>query len=290
MTLRTNEDSQNTTMTGHSIPIVVIEPKDRLLSLHIGELWEYRELLYFLAWRDMRARYAQSIIGIGWAVLQPLLTMSVFTVIFSYWAKMPSDGIAYPVFAYTALLPWTYFAKSVERSGVSVVSESGLIQKVYFPRLIIPIAATIGGLVDFGIAFALLLGMMVWYGVLPTWGVLILPVFVVLTVAAALSISLWLSALYVKYRDVGSTIPFLLQIWMFASPVVYSVSIVPEKWRLLYGLNPMVGVIEGFRWALLGQGSLEYGAFIISAIIIAVLFWGGLIFFKRMEQSFADII
>jgi lipopolysaccharide transport system permease protein len=277
-------------MNGHALPAIVIEPRRSLFSLGLRELWEYRELLYFLAWRDMRARYAQSMIGIGWAVLQPLLTMLVFTVIFSYWAKMPSDGFPYPVFAYTALLPWTYFAKSVERSGVSVVSESGLIQKVYFPRLIIPIAATIGGLVDFGIAFVLLLGMMVWYGILPTWGVLILPVFVLLTVATALSVSLWLSALYVKYRDVGSTIPLLIQIWMFASPVVYSVSMVPEPWRLLYGLNPMVGVIEGFRWALLGKSSPDYEVLIMSAAVIAVLFWGGLIFFKRMEQSFADII
>jgi lipopolysaccharide transport system permease protein len=277
-------------MNGHALPAIVIEPRRSLFSLGLRELWEYRELLYFLAWRDMRARYAQSMIGIGWAVLQPLLTMLVFTVIFSYWAKMPSDGFPYPVFAYTALLPWTYFAKSVERSGVSVVSESGLIQKVYFPRLIIPIAATIGGLVDFGIAFVLLLGMMVWYGILPTWGVLILPVFVLLTVATALSVSLWLSALYVKYRDVGSTIPLLIQIWMFASPVVYSVSMVPEHWRLLYGLNPMVGVIEGFRWALLGKSSPDYEVLIMSAAVIAVLFSGGLIFFKRMEQSFADII
>src|SRR5918997_4371833 len=198
-------------MNGHALPAIVIEPRRSLFSLGLRELWEYRELLYFLAWRDMRARYAQSMIGIGWAVLQPLLTMLVFTVIFSYWAKIPSDGFPYPVFAYTALLPWTYFAKSVERSGVSVVTEAGLIQKVYFPRLIIPIAATIGGLVDFVIAFVLLLGMMVWYGILPTWGVLMLPVFVLLTVATALSVSLWLSALYVKYRDVGSTIPLLIQ-------------------------------------------------------------------------------
>ena len=277
-------------MNGHAFPAIVIEQRRSLFSLGLRELWEYRELLYFLAWRDMRARYAQSMIGIGWAVLQPLLTMLVFTVIFSYWAKMPSDGFPYPVFAYTALLPWTYFAKSVERSGVSVVSEAGLIQKVYFPRLIIPIAATIGGLVDFVIAFVLLLGMMVWYGILPTWGVLILPVFVLLTVATALSVSLWLSALYVKYRDVGSTIPLLIQIWMFASPVVYSVSMVPEHWRLLYGLNPMVGVIEGFRWALLGKSSPDYQVLIMSVAVIAVLFWGGLFFFKRMEQSFADII
>ena len=277
-------------MTGPLLPAVVIEPRRSLFSLGLQELWEYRELLYFLAWRDMRARYAQSMIGIGWAVLQPLLTMLVFTVIFSYWAKMPSDGFPYPVFAYTALLPWTYFAKSVERSGISIVSEAGLIQKVYFPRLIIPLAATIGGLVDFGIALTLLLGMMVWYGILPTWGVLVLPIFVLLTVATALSVSLWLSALYAKYRDVGSTIPLLIQIWMFASPVVYSVSMVPEQWRLLYGLNPMVGVIEGFRWALLGKASPDYGVLVISAGVIAVLFGGGLIFFKRMEQSFADII
>ncbi len=277
-------------MIGHSIPVVLIEPKRNLLSLELRELWEYRELLYFLAWRDMKARYAQSVIGVGWAILQPLLTMAVFTVIFSYWAKMPSDGYPYAIFAYTALLPWTYLAKSVERSSISVVSETGLVQKVYFPRLIIPIAATMGGLVDFGIAFVFLIGMMVWYSIFPTWAVLMLPLFVVLTLATALAVSFWLSALHVKYRDVGSTIPLLIQIWMFASPVLYPVTLVPEQWRLLYELNPMAGVIEGFRWALLGKTSPDFGMLALSGAMIMILFWAGVIFFRWMEQTFADVI
>jgi lipopolysaccharide transport system permease protein len=277
-------------MNVSAIPTIVIEPRKGLLELDLRDLWEYRELLYFLAWRDVKARYAQSVIGIGWAILQPALAMVIFTVIFGHWAKIPSEGLPYPVFAYTALLPWTYFAKSIERSGVSVVSESGLVQKVFFPRLIIPIAATVGGLLDFGIAFLILVGMMIWYGIAPTWGILLLPVFVLLTLGTALAVSFWLSALHVKYRDVGAAIPLLTQMWMFASPVVYPVSLVPEQWRLLYGLNPMVGVIEGFRWALLSKGSPDLGLVALSGAAVIVLLWGGLVFFKNEEQAFADVI
>lgn len=277
-------------MREDAIPTVVIEPSKGWFTLELKSLWEYRELLLFLAWRDMKARYAQSAIGVGWAVLQPLLVMVLFTIIFSRWANIPSDGLPYPVFALAALLPWGYFSKSVERSSVSVVSESGLVQKVYFPRLIIPIAATIGGLVDFCIAFVLLLGMMAWYHILPTWHVVTLPLWVGMTLGTALAVGLWLSALHVRYRDVGATIPLLVQLWMFASPVVYPVSMVPENWRMLYGLNPMVGIIEGFRWALLGKPSPDLVAIAISAGVVILLFGGGVVFFKHMEQTFADVI
>jgi lipopolysaccharide transport system permease protein len=273
-----------------SIPTVVIEPSKGLLDLDLKGLWDYRELLFFLAWRDMKARYAQSIVGIGWAILQPLLVMGLFTLIMSRWANIPSDGLPYPVFALAALLPWGYFAKSVERSSVSVVSEAGLVQKVYFPRLIIPIAATIGGLVDFCIAFVLLLGVMAWYHILPSWRMLTLPFWIGMTLVTALAVSLWLTALHVRYRDVGATIPLFIQLWMFASPIVYPVSMVPEKWRVLYGMNPMVGVIEGFRWAVLGKSSPDLLAITISGTMVALLFLGGVIFFKHMEQSFADVI
>jgi len=277
-------------MRQDGIPTVAIEPSKGLLDLDLKGLWDYRELLFFLAWRDMKARYAQSAIGIGWAILQPLLIMVLFTLIMSRWANIQSDGLPYPVFALAALLPWGYFAKSVERSSVSVVSEAGLVQKVYFPRLIIPIAATIGGLVDFCIAFVLLLGIMSWYHILPTWRMLTLPFWIGMTLVTALAVSLWLTALHVRYRDVGATIPLFIQLWMFASPIVYPVSMVPEKWRMIYGLNPMVGVIEGFRWAVLAKSSPDLIAITISGSMVALLFLGGIIFFKHMEQSFADVI
>ena len=277
-------------MRQDSIPTVVIGPSKGWLDVDLKRLWDYRALPFFLAWRDMKARYAQSAIGIGWAILQPLLVMLLFTLIMSRWANIPSDGLPYPVFALAALLPWGYFAKSVERSSVSVVSEAGLVQKVYFPRLIIPIAATIGGLVDFCIAFVLLLGVMSWYHIFPTWRILTLPFWIGMTLVTALAVSLWLTALHVRYRDVGATIPLFIQLWMFASPIVYPVSMVPEKWRMVYGMNPMVGVIEGFRWAVLGKSSPDLMAITISGSMVALLFVGGVIFFKHMEQSFADVI
>ncbi len=253
-------------------------------------LYSYRELLYFLVWRDVLIRYKQAAIGVAWVILQPLLTMVIFTVIFGLFAKLPSDGSPYPVFAYTALLPWNYFAQAIGRSGVSLVSNSNLISKVYFPRLIIPISGALGPLVDFAISFVILLGMMAWYGIAPTWGVLALPFFMLLAVAAALAVSLYLSALNVKYRDVGHAIPFLVQFWMYASPVVYSVTIIPQKWRLLYGLNPMVGVIEGFRWALLGKERPDFSVIAVGLAVVVALLFGGLIYFKRTERYFADII
>jgi lipopolysaccharide transport system permease protein len=256
----------------------------------LGGVYRYRELLYFLVWRDVLVRYKQAAIGVAWVVLQPLLTMVVFTVIFGQFAKLPSDGLPYPIFSFTALLPWNYFAQAISRSGISLVSNANLISKIYFPRLIVPISGALGPLVDFAISFVILLGMMVWYGIAPTWGVLALPFFTLLAVVTAVAVSLYLSALNVKYRDVGHAIPFLVQFWMYASPVVYSVNIIPQKWRLLYSLNPMVGVIEGFRWALLGKERPDFAVMAVGVVVASVLLLGGLIYFKRTERFFADII
>jgi lipopolysaccharide transport system permease protein len=271
-------------------PGILIEPKRRLLQLDLGAVWQYRELLYFLVWRDVKVRYKQTAIGAAWTILQPLMTMAIFTVIFGNFAKIPSDGLPYPVFAYTALLPWTYFAQAIGRSGSSLVGDTSLIKKVYFPRLIIPISAAIAPLVDFAVAFTLLLAMMGWYGIAPTWGLTALPFFLLQALATVLAVSLFLSALNVRYRDVGHAIPFLIQFWMYASPVAYPVSLVPSKWRPLYSVNPMVGIIEGFRWALLGKGSPDFRAMAVSAIVVLGLLVGGLVYFKRMERTFADVI
>jgi lipopolysaccharide transport system permease protein len=268
----------------------VIKPSRGLFHLDLQAVWQYRELLYFLVWRDVKIRYKQTILGAVWAILQPLMTMVIFTVIFGTFAKVPSDDLPYSIFAYTALLPWQYFSQAISRSGESLVTSANLIRKVYFPRLIVPIAATLAPLVDFAIAFVILLGMMVWFGITPTWGLLALPLFLLLAFLSALAVSLFLSALNVKYRDVRHTIPFLVQFWMYASPVVYPVSLVPEKWRLLYGLNPMVGVIDGFRWALLGKASPNFESMAVSTVVVLALLLGGIVYFKRMERTFADVI
>lgn len=271
-------------------PTVVIGPRRGLLHVDLKSVWQYRELLYLLIWRDVKVRYKQTLIGAGWAILQPLMTMVIFTVIFGKFAKVPSDGLPYPIFSYTALLPWTYFAQAIARSGNSLVGNARLITKVYFPRLIVPLAGAVAPAVDFAFAFVVLLGMMVWYGITPTWGVLLLPVFMALACLTALAMGLWLSALNVRYRDVGHTIPFLVQCWMYASPVAYSVSAVPDRWRLLYSLNPMSGVIEGFRWALLNKASPHWGVIALSALMVVFLLFTGLVYFKRVEQTFADVV
>ena len=239
-------------------PTVLIAPTRGLFDLDLKAVWDYRELLYFMVWRDVKVRYKQTVIGVAWVVLQPLLTMILFTVIFGYLARIPSDGLPYPLFAYTALLPWTYFSQALTRSGGGLVGNANLISKVYFPRLIIPLSSVVVPVVDLLLCFVILLGLMIWYGVAPTWGVLALPLFLLLALMTALAVGLLLSPLHVKYRDVGYVVPFLVQFWMFASPVIYPVSLVPEQWRLLYSLNPMVGVIEGFRWALLGKESPDF--------------------------------
>ena len=269
---------------------IVIRPSKGWVPLNLRDLWEYRELLYFLVWRDIKVRYKQTVLGVAWAVLQPLLTMIVFSIFFGRLAGVPSDGIPYPIFAYTALIPWQLFAHALTESGNSLVANQQLITKVYFPRLVIPFSAVLAGLVDFGIAFVVLLGMMFWYGIFPTMAVLTLPFFLLLAIATALAVGLWLSALNVKYRDVRYTLTFLAQFWMFATPIAYPSSLIPEPWRAWYGLNPMAGVVEGFRWALLGTTGTVGPMVLVSCVVVAGLLAGGLIYFRRTEKTFADLV
>jgi len=268
---------------------IVIRPSQGWVSLDLHDLWRYRELLYFLTWRDIKVRYKQTVLGAAWAVLQPFFTMVVFSIFFGRLAQVPSDGIPYPIFAYCALVPWSYFAGALDRAGNSLVGSANLITKVYFPRLAIPISAVLAGLLDFAIAFVVLLGMMLYYGIAPTAAVLTLPLFLLLAIATALAVGLWLSALNVQYRDVRYTIPFLTQFWLFATPIAYSSSLVPERWRALYGLNPMAGVVEGFRWALLGKDPPGL-LLAVSATVVVLLLIGGLYYFRRMEKTFADVV
>jgi len=256
----------------------------------VDELWAYRELLYFLAWKELKVRYKQTVLGAGWAVLQPMLTMVVFTVFFGRLGGLPSDGLPYPIFAYAGLLPWTLFAHVLNQSSQSIVNHQGLITKVYFPRLLIVFAPLGVGLVDFAIAFAVLLAMMAWYGFVPGLAVFALPLFVALAALAAIAAGVWLAALNVRYRDVRYTVPFLTSLWLFASPVAYPASLVPERWQALYGLNPMAGAIEGFRWALLGQGGLPAALVTASFLMTLLLLGTGLLYFARFERTFADIV
>ncbi len=272
------------------IPLVVFEPSKGWTSLKLKELWKYRELLYFLTWRDVKVRYKQTTLGVAWTVIQPLMTMVIFSLIFGQLAKLPSEGIPYPVFSYAALLPWQLFSGALTRSGTSLVGNANLLTKVYFPRLIIPLSAITAGLVDFAISFLVLIGLMLYYGIFPNWAVLLLPFLVLFAVLTALGVGLWLSALNVQYRDVQHMIPFLVQVWMFASPVAYSAVLIPKgPWRIVYGLNPMAGVIQGFRWTLL-NGKPPDELMIVSLIMVVMLLVSGLFYFKRMEKTFADIV
>lgn len=272
------------------LPHTVIQPSRGWVRLDLAELWHYRELLFFLTWRDIKVRYKQTVLGAAWAIIQPLFSMIVFTVFFGRLAKVPSDGIPYPLFAYTALLPWQLFAYGLTESSNSIVANERLITKVYFPRIIVPLASVFAGLVDFAIAFTVLIGMMVWYGVKPTAAVLTLPLFVVLAVATAFGVGLWLSALNVQYRDVRYTLTFIVQFWLLASPVAYSSTLVPAHWRPWYGLNPMAGVIEGFRWALLGKAPAPGIMLGVSVMVVALVLVGGLYYYRRMEKTFADVV
>ncbi len=271
-------------------PVIRIRPSKDWAPVNLRDLWEFRELLYFLVWRDIKVRYKQTTLGVAWAVLQPFLTMVVFSIIFGRLAGIPSDGIPYPIFTYTALLPWQLFAHALSESSSSLVANERLITKVYFPRLVVPIAAVLAGLVDFGVAFLLLIGMMLFYGIVPTIAILALPFLILLAIATALAVGLWLSALNVQYRDVRYVLPFLTQFWLFATPVAYSSGLVPEPWRAWYGLNPMAGVVEGFRWALLGKPGGTASLLSISVVIVCVLLFSGLVYFRRMEKTFADVI
>ena len=272
------------------LPKLIIRPSKGWVPLKLKELWEYRELLYFLVWRDIKVRYKQTVLGAAWAIIQPLFTMIVFSIFFGRLAKIPSDGLPYPIFAYCALLPWQLFAHALTESGNSLVASQNLITKVYFPRLVIPISAVLAGLVDFVIAFVVLLGMMFYYGIVPTAATLTLPLFILLAIATALAVGLWLSALNVQYRDVRYTIPFLTQFWLFITPIAYPSSLVPEGWRTLYGLNPMAGVVEGFRWALLGTENAPGPMVAVSVAVVVALLVGGLYYFRRMEKTFADVV
>lgn len=267
-----------------------IQPSKGWVSLKLRELWQYRELLYFLTWRDIKVRYKQTIFGASWAILQPLFTMLIFTVFFGNLAKIPSDNIPYPIFSYTALVPWTFFANGLTMASNSLVGNSNLLKKIYFPRLALPISTVLSGVVDFILAFILLVAMMVIYGISPTANVLWLPFFVLLAFVTALGAGLWLSAMNVQFRDVRYAVPFLTQAWMFITPIVYPSSLLSEPWRTIYGLNPMAGVVEGFRWALLGTSNPPASTMIVSTIAALVLLISGALYFRRMEKTFADVV
>lgn len=270
--------------------IVYIRPSKGWVSLKLDELFEYRELLYFLVWRDIKVRYKQTALGASWAVIQPFFTMVVFSLFFGKLAKVPSDGVPYPIFSFAALVPWTFFATSLTNSSNSLVGSSNLIKKVYFPRLAIPIATVLSGLIDFAIAFGLLIAMMGWYGIVPTANALWLPLFLLLALVTSLGVGLWLSAMNVQYRDVKYVVPFLTQFWLFATPVAYPSSLLSGKWRAIYALNPMVGVVEGFRWSLLGAKTNPTSVILVSSIAAIVLLVTGAFYFRRMERTFADVV
>ena len=279
------EMRQETPSSAH----LVIQPSRGWEGPGIRELWRYRELVYFLTWRDVKVRYKQTLLGAAWAILQPLLTMLIFSIIFGELAHLPSEGIPYPIFTYTALLPWQLFAFALANSSNSLVGSQNLVSKVYFPRLVIPIASVLPALVDFGISFIVLAGMIIYYQVPLTTRILSLPLFLALALSTALAVGVWLSALNVEYRDVRYVVPFLTVFWQYATPVAYSSTLIPAQWRLLYGLNPMTGVVEGFRWALLGKGDIG-DLLWVSVGIVALLLVSGVAYFRRMEASFADVI
>jgi len=267
-----------------------IAPSKGWVPLKLRELWEYRELLYFLVWRDIKVRYKQTALGASWAIIQPFFTMVVFSLFFGHLGKIPSDGIPYPIFAFTALVPWTFFASGLSQSSNSLVGSGSLITKVYFPRLIIPLASVFSGIVDFLIAFGVLVAMMLYYGIVPTLNVFYLPLFLLLALVTSLGVGLWLSALNVEYRDVRYVVPFITQFWMLATPIAYPSSLLHEPWRTIYGLNPMAGVVEGFRWALLKSNAAPGPIISVSSAAAVLILITGAFYFRRMEKTFADIV
>lgn len=270
--------------------VLRIQPSSGWRALDIRELWQYRDLIYFLAWRDVQVRYKQTALGVAWAILQPLAAMAVFTVFLGALVHVPSDGLPYALFAYVGLLPWTYFANAATGASSSLVANTNLVSKVYFPRIAIPIAAVLAGLVDLAIGLVLLAGLLVFFGATPGGGLLLLPLFIALAVLTALAVGVWLSALDVQYRDVRYAIPFLIQVWLFATPVVYPASVVPQQYRAIYGLNPMAGVVEGFRWALVGRTDFPGPLLVVSIVVVTTVFLSGIFYFRRMERIFADVI
>jgi lipopolysaccharide transport system permease protein len=285
-------DSPLTLSSSHStsVPTLRIARSKGWVPLKLSELWEYRELLYFLVWRDIKVRYKQTALGASWAIIQPFLTMVVFSIFFGHLAKVPSDGIPYPIFSFAALVPWTFFANGLGQASNSLVGNGGLISKVYFPRLTIPLASVFSGIVDFAIAFAVMVAMMLYYGLIPTHNVIWLPLFLLLALVTSLGVGLWLSALNVEYRDVRYVVPFITQFWMLATPIGYPSSLLHEPWRTIYGLNPMVGVVEGFRWALLGTNTAPGPLIAVSSAAALLILVTGAFYFRRMEKTFADIV
>jgi lipopolysaccharide transport system permease protein len=282
-------DPQNNLINNMSMAIT-IKPTKGWASLKLKELWAYRELLYFFMWRDLKVRYKQTVLGASWSIIQPFFTMVVFSIIFGKIAKMPSDGIPYPIFSYAGLVPWTFFAGGLNRASNSLVGNANLIKKVYFPRLCIPISSILSGIVDFILSFSMLIALMIYFGIMPTANIIWLPLLMLIALTTSLGVSLWLSALNVQFRDVGHIVPFLTQIWLFATPIVYPSSLLSEPWRTIYGVNPMAGVVEGFRWALLGTNTAPGPIIIISSIVSLALLISGSLYFRRMEKNFADVV
>lgn len=272
------------------VPIAEIRPSRGLLDLELDAVWRYRGLLGVLIGRDIKVLYRQAALGAAWAIIQPVFAVAIFTIVFGNFARMPSDGIPYPVFAFAAVLPWTYFAESLRRAGTSLVTEAELVRKVYFPRLVIPLAAVTAPLVDLLLASVVFFALLFWYDIGLTWRIFGLIPLVLVTGLLSLAVALWLAPINVRFRDIKHTLPFLIQVWMYASPIIYPLSLIPLEWRWLYSLNPMVGVIEGFRWAVFAKGNVNLMAMGVSGAVILLLIVGGLIFFKRMERSFADLI
>ncbi|RYX82797.1 ABC transporter permease [bacterium] len=285
----TQRGQENSSSSASSAFSTALEPERGWQRVDLKELWRYRELLWFMAMRDVQVRYKQTVLGAAWAIIQPVMSMIVFSIFFGKFGKIPSDGLPYPVFAYTALLPWQLFANTLGQASNSLISNTNLLTKVYFPRLIIPLSAALSGLVDFCIAFVVLLGLMAYFHIVPGWGIVFLPLLLLFAITAALAIGFWLCALNVQYRDVRYVVPFLTQLWMFATPVAYPASMVPEKYRLFYALNPMTGVVEGFRWALLGGKGISLPIMGMSLLATLLLLVGGLFYFRRFEASFADL-
>lgn len=278
------------TSQGLVAPVTEIRSRDGWLDLDLSGVWRYRELLWYFVLRDVKVRYKQAALGAAWAVIQPVFAVLIFTLIFGLFARIPSDGLPYPLFAFAAILPWTYFAEAARRSALGLVGDSALISKIYFPRLVIPIANVLTPVADFVVAFVVFLGVMAWYGVYPSWHLLLVPVLILVSMSLGLAVGLWLGPINVRFRDITHTLPFLLQIWMYATPIAYPLNLVPERWQALYSVNPMVGVIEGFRWALLGRGQPDFQAMLVSGVVIAILLASGLVFFRRSERQFADLL
>jgi lipopolysaccharide transport system permease protein len=277
-------------LTGAEPSCFRIEPSKGWVSLKLREIWDYRELLYFFIWRDIKVRYKQTVLGGAWAIIQPFFTMVVFSLFFGKLAKVPSDGIPYPIFSFTALVAWSFFANGLNLGSNSLVGNSNLITKVYFPRMTMPIASVLGGILDFLLAFIVLIGMIFCYGLIPSINIIWLPFFLIQAFFTSLGASLWLSALYVKFHDIRHIIPFLIQIWLFATPIAYPSSLIPEPWHTIYGINPMTGVVEGFRWALLGADTAPGPIIIVSSLVALGLLISGAFYFRRMEKTFADIV